>query len=186
MKISTTQLLAAFALALGTTIGLQAADLPGGGRGRAGLTSRPATTQHTAAEAAEVAALRPAFELLKTADHDYQGHRVKAMAAIATACRLLGTEILPPETHAKLETARAGRGRGGATTTSTQPTTTRGRGEKHATTEPEPQSQSDDQLKQAQAIVQKVKDGIPAGKQPRITERLAEAISEITTALTIK
>lgn len=184
MKISTTQLLAVFALTLGTTIGLQAADLPGAGRGRGAAALHP-STQKTTVEAAEVAALRPAFELLKTADHDYQGHRVKAMAAIATACRLMGTEILPPETHAKLETARAGRGRGDATTT-THPTTTRGRGEKHATTEPEPQSQSDDQLKQAQAIVQKVKDGIPAGKQPRITERLAEAISEITTALTIK
>lgn len=41
----------------------------------------------------EVATLRQAYGTLAVADHDYKGHRVRAMKAIAAACRLLGTDI---------------------------------------------------------------------------------------------
>jgi hypothetical protein len=41
----------------------------------------------------EVATLQQDYEILATADHDYKGHRVHAMKAIAAACKLLGTDI---------------------------------------------------------------------------------------------
>jgi hypothetical protein len=41
----------------------------------------------------EVATLEQAYDTLAVADHDYKGHRVKAMKAIAAACKLLGTDI---------------------------------------------------------------------------------------------
>ena len=40
---------------------------------------------------AEIQTLRQAYSLLEAADHDYQGHRAKAMHHIATACRVLGS-----------------------------------------------------------------------------------------------
>ena len=42
---------------------------------------------------AAVASLRQAYATLAVADHDYKGHRVKAMKAIEAACKLLGTDI---------------------------------------------------------------------------------------------
>ena len=41
----------------------------------------------------EVATLEQAYATLEMADHDYKGHRVKAMKAIEAACKLLGTDI---------------------------------------------------------------------------------------------
>jgi len=38
---------------------------------------------------AAVASLRQSYATLAVADHDYKGHRVKAMKAIEAACKLL-------------------------------------------------------------------------------------------------
>src|SRR5208283_4596781 len=113
-------------------------------------TSTPpsGTGQKAAAETAEVTALRPAFALLLHADHDYRGHRVKAMHAIAAACRLMGTDILPPGLGQKPPTASAGQkpqtaGAGGKSPTA-------GTGANQAKGEPEAQNVSDNQRQQAQ------------------------------------
>ena len=53
----------------------------------------PLPTQYQPAAGNPVALLRPAYITLATADHDYKGHRVKAMKAIEAACKLLGTDI---------------------------------------------------------------------------------------------
>ncbi len=180
MKIPTTQLFAAAAVSLGMAIAVQAGGTGGRGAGRGlGASSRPASTQRTAEDAAEITALKPAFTTLLGADHDYDGHRIKAMMAIAEACRMMGTDIVPPDLREKLE--RAGGGRGATTGPATQ-----GSPVKHASTEPESQSASDAQLKQAQTTVQQVRDGIGAGKQPRIAAKLDDAINEINVALTKK
>lgn len=42
---------------------------------------------------AEVQALRGAYMTLYVADHDYKGHRIRAMHALEKACDLLGTDI---------------------------------------------------------------------------------------------
>jgi hypothetical protein len=41
----------------------------------------------------EVASLRHAYSLLEAADHDYQGHRARAMQSIEAACKTLGSEV---------------------------------------------------------------------------------------------
>ena len=43
--------------------------------------------------AAELSDLRQAYSTLAIADHDYKGHRVRAMHAIEAACDLLGTDV---------------------------------------------------------------------------------------------
>ena len=37
--------------------------------------------------------LRQQYAILEVADHDYKGHRIKAMKAIAAACKVLGSPI---------------------------------------------------------------------------------------------
>lgn len=41
----------------------------------------------------DVATLTQAYSTLASADHDYKGHRVKAMAAIRKALRMMGTKV---------------------------------------------------------------------------------------------
>jgi len=45
------------------------------------------------AASAEVQTLRQAYSLLSAADHDYQGHRARAMRLIEMACRVLGSSV---------------------------------------------------------------------------------------------
>jgi hypothetical protein len=45
------------------------------------------------ANVAELTQLRQAYTTLAVADHDYKGHRVKAMRAIEAACDILGSDI---------------------------------------------------------------------------------------------
>jgi len=42
---------------------------------------------------AEADMLRNAYNILSTGDHDYKGHRVRAMAAVKAAAALLGVEL---------------------------------------------------------------------------------------------
>ena len=55
--------------------------------------SNPAPTPVQAPAGNPVPVLRTAYITLATADHDYKGHRVKAMKAIEAACTLLGSNI---------------------------------------------------------------------------------------------
>ena len=114
-----------------------------------GNTAVPTPIQAPAAS--PVSLLRSAYITLATADHDYKGHRVKAMKAIEAACTLLGTDI-------------TGEGKGR-----------------------EPQPISDTQLREALNQVQQAIGLVPTGKsQKKIVTHLDKAISELTTALTIK
>jgi len=56
---------------------------------RAAAGTSSATT--TAPVAGEVQVLQQAYGLLAAADHDYQGHRARAMHAIEAACKMLGS-----------------------------------------------------------------------------------------------
>jgi hypothetical protein len=99
----------------------------------------------------EVETLRQAYITLSVADHDYKGHRVRAMRAIENACKLLGTDI-------------SGKGRGR-----------------------EKQAISDEQLRSVLASIQQVRGSLAvAGAQPAVVKHLDVAISQLTTALSIK
>jgi hypothetical protein len=59
-----------------------------------GATSKknaPAASSSKQQTPAEIQTLQQAYSLLEAADHDYQGHRAKAMHHIAVACRILGS-----------------------------------------------------------------------------------------------
>jgi hypothetical protein len=163
MRLKMCHVFAAGTLALAFTVGVQAAG--------PGTTTTPPAGGHwnrdtkSAAEASEVAPLQQAFETLRGADHDYDGHRVKAMHDIAMACRLLGANIVPE-----------GEKKPKPTGSTTRP----------GKSEPEDQATSDAQLHQAQATVEQVLGTIPAGKQPRVTECLQNAVKELGIALSIK
>jgi hypothetical protein len=134
---------AAVAVTLASAVCVEGAS--GGGKNAA-----PHTASGAQADSSEVQALRGAYMTLSIADHDYKGHRVRAMRALERACDLLGSDI-------------RGDGKG-----------------------KEPQAVSDAQLKESQAAIQKVRDGIAAGSQPKVVGHLDKAIKEIGIALTIK
>ena len=52
--------------------------------------STPAAQSGNAA--AELQALQQAYALLSAADHDYHGHRIRAMHCIEVACKALGSD----------------------------------------------------------------------------------------------
>ncbi len=43
--------------------------------------------------AGDVQTLQQAYQILSTANHDYKGHRIKAMKAIHAAAKLMGTKL---------------------------------------------------------------------------------------------
>jgi hypothetical protein len=47
----------------------------------------------TFSDSAEAGMLRRAYRILATGDHDYKGHRVKAMHAVEAAAKLLGVSL---------------------------------------------------------------------------------------------
>jgi hypothetical protein len=167
----TLQILSAAAIFAALAVSVQAAGTPA-------VKPTPASAQNAVAASPEVKTLRSALELLRGADHDYQGHRAIAMKKIAEACRLLNNKPLPA----------AGAGRGGAGRAGTRPATTRpaAGGQKTEKPEPETQAVSDAQLKQAQGIVQGVLSSLPAGTKPEVTTLLTDAVSELSAALIVK
>jgi hypothetical protein len=114
-----------------------------------GLTG---TGNRTPANPADVQAVRQAYRLLSQADHDYQGHRAKAMKHLHQAGRVLGVSL-------------------------------KGDGKTK-----EQQGNSDAQLKEAQATLQQMTANNNTGGQrhQRALQHVSSALSEISTALSIK
>jgi len=110
-------------------------------------SARPGNSE---AKGTEVGQLRQAYAILAKADHDYKGHRVRAMHAVEAACDALGQDI-------------------------------RGDGK-----DVEPQPTSDEELRQAQQIIQGVESEATSNKQPRIARHLERAVNEINIALSVK
>ena len=54
--------------------------------------SQAQAARHLTGAPDEVATLHKAYSALRSADHDYKGHRVKAMHAIEEACKALGAK----------------------------------------------------------------------------------------------
>jgi hypothetical protein len=71
-------------------------SLAGEARAQKGVRLQPpvvAQPETIANESAEAGMLRQAYELLSAADHDYQGHRVRAMKQIEVAAQHLGVML---------------------------------------------------------------------------------------------
>jgi len=109
--------------------------------------TKPTKAQTQAADTAASGLLTQAYAALEVADHDYQGHRVKAMKHIEVAGKVLGLTL-------------GGQGTG------------------H-----EVQTTSDQQLHTAQTLLQQA---LVPGLKPRVQKQINLALTEITTALSIK
>jgi hypothetical protein len=107
----------------------------------------------------DVQTLTQAYSTLASADHDYQGHRAKAMQAIKKAARLMGQKI-------------GGDGKVNGKTAGGKMT--------------EQQTLSDQQLRGVQTSLQKVRGTVAGHNSHRVVEHINTAIHELSTALSIK
>ena len=141
-------------------------------------TNSAATPSSTSGAIGELKSIR---SILEHADHDYQGHRAKAVREITLAIHALegGTRHAPlsPQQKAAMIAARqakaanAGATRSGTTTTQ-KPLT-------------EPQATSDEQLNTALSLLTQVASQLGNAK-PGVSEHLQSAIQELKTALAIR
>jgi hypothetical protein len=126
------------------------------------LAATPAQTANTSAAAPsakfqmlgfsdskEAGMLHSAYHILATGDHDYHGHRVKAMEQIHKAADLLGLDLTGDDRdHQK-------------------------------------QVLSDDKLREARGDLQSVLGAAEVKSQKRISDHIANAISQIDVALRV-
>ena len=110
-------------------------------------TATPATPSTSTNSTVTAGLLTQAYNTLSVADHDYQGHRVKAMKHIEVAAKVLGVSL-------------------------------QGKGTGH-----EAQATSDQQLRTAQSLLQQA---LVPGLKPRVQKQINLALTEISTALSIK
>jgi hypothetical protein len=67
--------------------------LAGEARAQNGVSKASAAKETIANDSAEAGLLRQAYALLSVADHDYKGHRVRAMKQIEAAGKVLGISL---------------------------------------------------------------------------------------------
>lgn len=116
------------------------------------------TPAQPTAKAEVVQALQSAHALLAKANHDYQGHRVRALRQVARAIRILaGAQTNAPATHFHHALHRSGQ---------------------------EAQAASDAQLRRAQEILQGLSSQV--ARRPRVAAHVKAAIAQINTALSIR
>jgi hypothetical protein len=106
--------------------------------------------QNAAARQSEISLLQDAYVLLSQANHDYDGHRVKAMQSIHKGALLLRVNL-------------------------------QAKGKAH-----EDQGASDEQLKQAQTMLQQARSFAVGRNQRKLVKHLDAAIGHLTTALGTK
>jgi hypothetical protein len=132
---------------------------------KSGQGARPAQSDGPYAQA--IAQLRTTRALLHQANHDYKGHRVKAMHDITQAIHALLPAHHPHRT---------------GTTTGQPAKTAQGQGNN------EPQSVSDGQLRQAIQQLQSVRSSLGSSQNGNIataTAAIGRAIQELQTALQV-
>jgi hypothetical protein len=84
---------AALVTALTSGASLRAATLPAGPLAAAPAASQGMFQDVAFRDSAEAGMLRRAYTILATGDHDYKGHRVKAMHAVERAGKLLDMDL---------------------------------------------------------------------------------------------
>jgi hypothetical protein len=133
----------------------------------------PAAVAPTRFEQAQ--ALRQAFVALAGANHDYNGHRVKAMHAVKHAVKMLDDHVMRHGT-APLQAATQ---QGQAAVAAAE------KAAKATRMVHEPQPASDAALGQAGQVLQQVRPALVANKQHRILKQVDAASRHINIALKI-
>lgn len=155
----------------------------------------------------EAQALRKAFIVLAGGNHDYAGHRVKAMASVKNALNILdghvmthGTKAQQTATKKEQAVAAAAEAAGNRTpgvhhhtsvhvhtTVFSNGTTVSDKTVSHDASVPhKPQRLSDVQLRQAGELLVQMRSTLVAKKQKRILAHVDSAIQEIGIALKIQ
>jgi hypothetical protein len=124
----------------------------------------------------EAAALKDAYILMAMGDHDYDGHRVKAMHHVAETIKLLDHSVMKNgnkgekivATEEEISTARAAY-------------IAKHEGKKH-----EGQAQSDAQMREALQLLGKVREAVAQHKHPKVKENVGEAIKHVEIALKVR
>jgi hypothetical protein len=124
----------------------------------------------------EAEALREAYMLLSAANHDYNGHRGKAMAHLQEAVKLLDSKVLKHGTAGQKgatlqEDAAAARAKAVA---------------KHAPGIREPQAQSDALLRKSGELIAQVVPALRQRNQRQVADHAVKAEKEIIEALKVR
>jgi hypothetical protein len=129
-----------------------------------------------AAEVPEAAKLVRAYVLMAGANHDYDGHRAKAMHQVATALRHIDEHLVKHGGKAEHAAAAEAEAVKAAATAAARKTAT-----VH-----ENQQLSDQQMREAHGLIQQVNGDAARLKQIGIHEHMAEATKHIQIALRIR
>jgi hypothetical protein len=124
----------------------------------------------------EVVALRQAYVLLAAGNHDYDGHRVKAMDAVQAAAQILYDHLM-----------RQGNARQKAAAAKEKAAIAAAREAMNRVQMlHEPQATSDRQLRKAAEILVELRPTVVAHKQKKVLEHVDRAVKEIGIALAIR
>ena len=134
----------------------------------------PTLAANKANKMGELATLHAAKKLLVSADHDYKGHRAKAVHEVTEAIHEL-------EYHHKAA-GTTGVKHAAATGSTTPRVHANGGGQQHAKLR-EPQANSDQQLQAAMALLQKAAAGLNSGNHPKALGHVNAAIESLQLAL---
>jgi hypothetical protein len=124
----------------------------------------------------EAELLKKAYIFMAMANHDYDGHRGKAMGNVESAVKLLDHSIMK-------------KGTGNQKVLALEEEITSARAKflaKHEGTVHEPQAISDMQMREAYVLIRDMTPGLAELKQPRVEEHVKKALEHITIALKIR
>ncbi len=130
--------------------------------------------QSPAVKVQEVSVLKNAYILMAMGDHDYDGHRVKAMHQVEEAIKKLDHSIMKD-------------GSKGQKVVATDDEIKAARAEFHARQQGkvhEGQEMSDLQMREAGQLLAKVHESLTAKKHAKVKEHVNKAVKEVEVALT--
>ena len=138
--------------------------------------SKPLSAAAATLRFQEAQTLRQAYLVLAAGDHDYDGHRVKAMEAVKASLNILDRAVLKHGTSQQQSATTQGQAAvANALTTAKQTPKVH-----------ENQTQSDKLLQQAAQLLGQVRTTLVQHKQQHVLTHLDTAAGEITTALKIR
>jgi hypothetical protein len=124
----------------------------------------------------EADVLTSAYVLLASANHDYDGHRAKAMTALEVACKILEVDLLKNgPLDKKIKALRDANAEAQAKNEAKQNAPVH-----------EAQAASDAQLRMADALIQLAAVSLSANKQKRVFDQVETAHKEIGLALSVR
>jgi len=148
----------------------------GDGRSRAQPGKAAAKAKQAEVKVKEAAVLKKAYILLAMGDHTYDGHRVKAMAQVEEAIKILDRSVMATGTK-------------GQKVVAAQQEVAAARAAfiaKHQGIVHESQAASDLQLREAARLLAEVRPALVNHKQPKVREHVDHAIKQVEIALAIR